>query len=782
MTIQIFPLVQPVQPIQSVQPIEPVQFALHDQQFRLSARAIATQLPRLLVQAALITSMLCVLAPMGQGLSINLAHADSLQNASDAAPVINSPAATAPAVTTPIDIERFMRIRTPGAATIIADGTMYVRDWPKGVFQLFRVEPQANQAADAAPAAFPVAGPGATMTALTNFKDGLSSYSVSPDGKRILLEAAVGGNENDQISQIIPGAITPELVKTGDVSSLITPLLTNPKAVHSINLWLRSDDGFIYTANDESAEDFYIYRWNFTGPNTGTSTKILAMKGSWGASDISADGARMLVGQYRSISDTSMHELDVASGKLTDLTPKSTALDTKSDAASAPAAADEIVQTVAVSAIGYMLGDAAFLYESDVEDGNNRLFMRDLTTGKVTKPLPALDAYELDSASMNRERTFLSVSTNEDGYGVTRLYRLPSFEPVKLPEIERGIVFGAVRDDRFFFTLTNTRTPSLSYVWNIPKIAAATPALDSAAAIAAPQQITRADDQGIDLAAFPLPQLIRYESFDGLKVPAFVYLPPGAQPGTPVPFVVNYHGGPESQFRPGFDRTTQYLLSQGFGVMQPNVRGSTGYGRAFHMMDNYTKRWDSVRDGVAAAKYLIDSKLAAPGKISTWGGSYGGFMSVACLVEDSEAATREGRARYFGAGINQVGIVNLRTFLEQTSGYRRKLREAEYGPLSDPAFLQSVSPLERVDQIKVPMLIQHGLNDPRVPVGEALQLTVALQRRAAAGEKAIEPELLVFPDEGHGIAKLENRLLFARRMSAFLKRTIGPDSAPETKP
>jgi len=187
------------------------------------------------------------------------------------------------------------------------------------------------------------------------------------------------------------------------------------------------------------------------------------------------------------------------------------------------------------------------------------------------------------------------------------------------------------------------------------------------------------------------------------------------------------------------------------------VRGSTGYGREFHMMDNYKKRWDSVKDGVEAARWLAKNGYSENGHIAAYGGSYGGFMSVATIIEGPDV---------FGASVDVVGIVNMKTFLEQTKDYRRKLREAEYGPLTDPDFLKTISSIHRLDEIKAPMLIAHGLNDPRVPVGEAMQLAVGLQKRG------YDPELLFFPDEGHGFAKLENRLLFAKRMVKFLDRTI----------
>jgi hypothetical protein len=355
----------------------------------------------------------------------------------------------------------------------------------------------------------------------------------------------------------------------------------------------------------------------------------------------------------------------------------------------------------------------------------------------------------------------LAAVINEDGYGVLRVYRLPSFEEVTLPTIELGVVaLSEFRGNRLTWTLSNARTPGLAYTWTVPDA--------GAKGEATARQLTWADNQGIDLASCQLPQLIKYKSFDGVEIPAFLYLPSNYTKGKPIPFVVNYHGGPEGQHRPAFDKVVQYLVSEGFGAILPNVRGSQGYGRAFLMMDDYKKRWDSVRDGVEAASWLVQNGYAAPGKIATFGGSYGGFMSVACLVEDQQrvdAGTQ--KARLFGAGIDVVGIVNVKTFLEQTSGYRRKLREVEYGPLSDPEFLDSISSIRKIDKINVPMMIGHGLNDPRVPVGEAMQLAIGLMK------KGIEPVQFFAPDEGHGFQKLENRLLFNKRMSRFLKETIG---------
>ena len=123
----------------------------------------------------------------------------------------------------------------------------------------------------------------------------------------------------------------------------------------------------------------------------------------------------------------------------------------------------------------------------------------------------------------------------------------------------------------------------------------------------------------------------------------------------------------------------------------------------------------------------------------------------------------------------------MKTFLEQTAGYRRKLREVEYGPLSDPDFLATISSINFVDKINVPMYIAHGFNDPRVPVGEAMQLASALKDKAAKGDHRINPHLFIAPDEGHGFAKLNNRLYHSEYMAKFLKETIGQTSPARNK-
>jgi dipeptidyl aminopeptidase/acylaminoacyl peptidase len=399
------------------------------------------------------------------------------------------------------------------------------------------------------------------------------------------------------------------------------------------------------------------------------------------------------------------------------------------------------------AAAAYLPGETAIAFISDVDNGIRQCYTFDLATGATKKPLPGdINKWEVESGEINQDRSLAALVFNENGYGSVRVFRLPGFDEIKLTLGEQGL-YGDIdlRGNQLSYTINNARTPGLAFTKGV-------------FTREMPRQLTAADTQGIDLAAFTLPQLVEYKSFDGVMIPAFMYLPPGYTKGQSIPFIANYHGGPEGQSRPRFDPLTQYWLACGYGVIQPNVRGSSGYGRAFLDMDNYKLRWDSVRDGVEAVRWLISEGYSSAGRVAAYGGSYGGFMAVATIIEGGTI---------YGASIDVVGIVNFQTFLEQTKDYRRKLREVEYGPLTDPDFLKSISPIHRIDEIQVPMMIAHGLNDPRVPVGEAMQLAVGLQKRG------YDPELLFFPDEGHGFAKLENRLLFADRADRFLRRHLG---------
>jgi len=249
------------------------------------------------------------------------------------------------------------------------------------------------------------------------------------------------------------------------------------------------------------------------------------------------------------------------------------------------------------------------------------------------------------------------------------------------------------------------------------------------------------------------PELHRIASFDGEQITYFLYRPRAPHP----PAVMVVHGGPEARFVPRYDPFIIRLVAAGIAVVAPNVRGSAGWGRRFTSLDDRRLRLNSVRD-LSAVHGSLAAHDVDPSRVAVIGASYGGYMSLAALAFSPEL---------WAAGIAIVGISSLLTFLENTSPYRRRFREVEYGFLdTDRDFLIAASPITRVDGMRAPLMLVHGANDPRVPVGEARQLHALLQARG------VECELLIYDDEGHGLAKRVNRLDAYPRMFDFLRRHL----------
>jgi dipeptidyl aminopeptidase/acylaminoacyl peptidase len=255
------------------------------------------------------------------------------------------------------------------------------------------------------------------------------------------------------------------------------------------------------------------------------------------------------------------------------------------------------------------------------------------------------------------------------------------------------------------------------------------------------------------------PTLHRFASFDGESIPVFLFEPDGEGP---FPVVVTVHGGPESQwlpwFSPSFAPLTQYLVARGYAVAAPNVRGSTGYGKRYQALDDVEKRLDSVRDLASLHEWLSARPKIDGSRAVVYGRSYGGYMVLAALAFQPQL---------WAAGIEAVGISSLVTFLQNTSPYRRAAREREYGSLErDADFLLHASPMTHIDAIRAPLFIQHGRNDPRVPVSESEHIHEVLTR------KGIPCELLIFEDEGHTVEKLGNRIETFTRIAGFLDRVV----------
>jgi len=268
-------------------------------------------------------------------------------------------------------------------------------------------------------------------------------------------------------------------------------------------------------------------------------------------------------------------------------------------------------------------------------------------------------------------------------------------------------------------------------------------------------QVTHSSQAGVSPAALVEPELIQYPSFDGRQIPAWYYRAP-AGTGERKPVVVYVHGGPEGQTQAVLMPILQYFVQQGFHVLAPNVRGSSGYGKTYMNLDNVEKRPDSVADLAHAAHWLRQQPEVDGEHIAVYGGSYGGYMVLAALTEYPDL---------WAAGVDIVGIANFVTFLENTGAYRRSVREAEYGSLAhDRAVLEAISPIHKIGRITAPLIVIHGQNDPRVPVSEAQQVVDALRTRG------VPVEFLVYADEGHGLVKLANKLEAFPKVAAFLSK------------
>ena len=343
---------------------------------------------------------------------------------------------------------------------------------------------------------------------------------------------------------------------------------------------------------------------------------------------------------------------------------------------------------------------------------------------------------------------WLLVHANEDGYSRLELRdtrTLDIVEDVPLPG--RGVVEEPVfapNGSALAFKFSSPVDPGDVWTYDVDE-----------------RELRRATElpRAVDLGVLREPELHRFESFDGESIPVFLWEPEG---DGPFPVVLTVHGGPESQYRPAFlpsfTPLTQHLVSRGYAVAAPNVRGSTGYGKRYEHLDDVRLRLDSVRDLSSLHDWLGTRPRIDAARAVLYGRSYGGYMVLAGLAFQPER---------WAAGIECVGISNFVTFLENTAPWRRAVREPEYGTLErDREFLIEASPITHVDRIRAPLFIQHGANDPRVPLEETEQIHRVLT------EKGIRCELLVHQDEGHAIGKLENRVETFERAVAFLEEVL----------
>ena len=265
---------------------------------------------------------------------------------------------------------------------------------------------------------------------------------------------------------------------------------------------------------------------------------------------------------------------------------------------------------------------------------------------------------------------------------------------------------------------------------------------------------------GVDMTAFREQEIVRWKSFDGREISGLLTLPPARFTGKR-PVLISIHGGPEGQATLGFlGRYNHFIEELGIALIQPNVRGSSGYGKTFLGLDNGFKREDSVKDIGALLDWIATQPGLDASRVVVTGGSYGGYMSLAVATH---------YAHRIAGSIDVVGISNFVSFLRNTESYRRDLRRVEYGDERDPSmleFLQRISPLTQAAKIRKPLFVVQGRNDPRVPYTEAEQI-VAQVRANGTPVWYLRAE-----NEGHGFARKENADFEFYATVLFLRETL----------
>ncbi|MBX7244997.1 MAG: alpha/beta fold hydrolase [Candidatus Sumerlaeaceae bacterium] len=509
-------------------------------------------------------------------------------------------------------------------------------------------------------------------------------------------------------------------------------LLTDGKSKHGSLLFSHDGRRLAFTNTARNGKDTDVYVADVG--TTLTPKRVTEREGSWSPEGFSPDGSKLLVVQFRSINDSDLHVLDIASGKMEQLTPKEGAGSIGGAAFSADGKAVYLVTN--------RYSDFNELYEIPLSGSSAQ-------PRSLTRSIP----WDVEGLEVARDGSRVVLGVNVDG--LSKLYVLTpktgKLAPIDLPPgVMGGMTIAAKRADLLTFSIDSSKSPSDIWQVNLRT--------------KKPVRWTQSEVGGLDTSTFTDPELVRYPSTGGVKVPAFIYRPKDKTPGGRHPVVVIWHGGPESQSRPSFSPFIQMLANDfGIAVMLPNVRGSDGYGKAYLAMDDGVKREESLADIGATLDWIGKQPDLDPARIGIYGGSYGGYMTLATLAFYPERIK---------AGVAVVAVSSIPTFLKNTQDYRRDLRRAEYGDERIPevrAVQERISPLNAVDRIKAALFVQQGKNDPRVPQSEAEQIVQAVRA------KGQDTWYLLGLNEGHGFAKKENRDFALVATVEFLRQQLLPD-------
>lgn len=548
----------------------------------------------------------------------------------------------------------------------------------------------------------------------TFYKERIWRLGISANRRDLLFTTDLGGNEQEQLYVLREGAAEAEdLSQDGSSRFYLGGTDKEGKKLY-------------FSCNKRDKASFDICKMDMT---TKAITIVKENNDNYNLpASVSPDGRYMLYNKLKGMSDNRMYLIDMETGESRDLYPEGGfaqygATAWRSDSKGFYVTTDE---------------DSEFLYVAyyDVDSGTlTRVYETD---------------WDVDAVALSSDDKYLAIVVNADGYGELKMMDTTTGSFLAVPLPPKGFIYTYAGMDwspeghKLLFSFSSGRRPVGLWVLDVDR--------DCVYALTEGQTPELSKEELVE------PELREFHSFDGLRVPYWLYRAPGANK-TPGPVVLEIHGGPEGQEFPMYSPLIQYLVGQGFTVAAPNIRGSVGYGKKYHHLDDVEKRLDSVHDVACLVSHLVESKIADPKKVAVMGASYGGYMTLASITNYPDL---------WAAAVDTVGMSDLETFLENTAEYRRAHRESEYGTLAhDRETLRRVSPIHKVDEITAPLMVIHGANDPRVPVSEADQIVASLKKRG------VPVKYLRYEDEGHGLSKLKNKLDCYPQVAAFLKEHLG---------
>ena len=615
-----------------------------------------------------------------------------------------APTPLSPSVTRPI--ESILDVRSPGLGMVSPDGKKLFFTWGiTGTVQVWRLDGAQK---------FPVQ--------VTGGQDATTVSGMTPDGKYLLLSRDRQGEEN-------PGLYLQST--EGGALEVIQHL----SGVRTSLQYIGNDSRAIYfSANDVKPDSYVIYRYDL---QTKQKVAISGGDGIWWIADVfvnpkTGDREKFLFGKATGSQSQEYYEYDVKTRKTTPLLGQNEQEDYE---------------------VKYGVNPDEYLVLTPKFTEFRRLYS--YKNNKFTAITPELKA-DVASFDVDDRRQRILYSINDGGYTRLKAIATNTLEEIALPQFSNAdhIYTGSTTRNGRFTTIgvETAKAPRLSYIydWQTNKLT----------------QWVLPSTPEIDTSKFTAAKLETYSTRDGTSIPMFVYRSPQCENTVqkplekPCPVIVNFHGGPEGQSIPGFNRYAQLFVNAGFIFADPNVRGSEGYGKTWLNADNGRDRLKVITDIEDASIYIRKNWQinGVTPKIGIVGASYGGYSA---LIGMSKFAGS------YDAGVSNVGISNLLTFLNNTAPYRRILRISEYGdPVKDRQALIDLSPVTYSDRIKAPLLIIQGANDPRVPVGEAIQIQKLLE------QKKIPSQLVIFPDEGHGSSKRSNQVLEIGYTLDFFKKYL----------